>query len=141
MLIRSVPSRVALTVAMPAQALLASQLLHKWLDPNYEPLFTAANAIAAWLCGAAGLASSLLSALLIDYFFLPPVNSLEIADTSGLVKFFLFVAANAIIIALIHYTRTAQSRLAESELKYRSLAELIPFGGWTADTRRQHAVP
>jgi PAS domain S-box-containing protein len=135
-LIRSVPSRVALTVAMPAQALLASQLLHKWLDATYEPLFIASNAIAAWLCGARyGMAASLLSALAIDYFFLPPVNSLVIADTSGLVKFFQFLAANAIIIALIHYARTTQSRLAESELKYRSLAELIPFGGWTADAR------
>ncbi|HYP08210.1 MAG TPA: ATP-binding protein [Bryobacteraceae bacterium] len=136
MLIRSAASRVALTVAMPAQALLASQLLRRWLDPTFEPLFIAADAIVAWLCGARyGFAAAFLSAVAIDYFFLPPLNSFEIFDNSGRVKFFLFLAANTIVIALIHYARSTRSRLAESELKYRSLAELIPFGAWTADSR------
>ena len=136
MLIRSAASRVALTVAMPAQALLASQLLQKWLEGSYEPLFTAANATTAWLCGTKyGFAAALLSAVVIDYFFLLPVNSFEISGASGVVRFFLFLSANTIVIALIHYARSTRSRLAESELKYRSLAELIPFGGWTADAR------
>jgi PAS domain S-box-containing protein len=121
---------------MPAQALLASGLLARWLEPSYEFLFIAANAVTAWLCGSRyGVAATLLSALAIDFFFLPPTNSFAIAGAGGQVKFVLFLAANAAVIWLIQYARSTRSRLAESELKYRSLAELIPFGGWTADSR------
>jgi PAS domain S-box-containing protein len=121
---------------MPAQALLASQLLRGWLEPGYEPLFIAANAITAWLCGVRyAAAASLLSALVFDFFLLEPTTSLRIDGTPGLVRFLLFIASNALVVALIHYARRTQERLAASELKYRSLAELIPFGGWTADSK------
>lgn len=136
MLLRSVPSRVAVTIALPAQALLTCQLLRRWLEPTFDPLFIAAAAITAWLCGTRyAVASVLLSALAMDYFFLMPYNSFELLDTSLNVKFFLFLAANSIIIGLIHYARKTRLELAESENRYRSLGELIPFGGWLADGR------
>ena len=136
MLLRSVPSRIAVTVALPAQALLACQLLRSWLEPTFDPLFIAATAITAWLCGTRyAFVSLLLSALAMDYFFLMPYNSFELLDTSFKVRFFLFIATAAMIIGLIHYARSARAEFAESEQRYRSLAELIPFGAWVADNR------
>jgi PAS domain S-box-containing protein len=135
-LIRSVPSRVATTIALPALALLISQLFHTWLELTFESLFIAASAITAWLCGTRyGFVCVLLSALALDYFFLGPANSLELPDARLRVKFFLFLAASSIVIGLIHYARRAKADLAASEERYRSLAELIPFGGWMADAR------
>ena len=93
LLIRSVASRVAVTVALPALALLACHLLRPWLDPTYDPLFIAATAITAWLCGVPyAFACVLLSALALDYFFLAPYNSFELLDASAQTKFFLFLA-------------------------------------------------
>ena len=136
MIIRSSASRVAVAIALPAAALLGSELLRPWLDPGVEPLFIAASAIVAWLCGARyAFVSLLLSAFVFDYFFLPRDNRLELVDVASRVRFFLFLAANSIIIGLIHYARGAKAELAESEKRYRNLTELIPFGGWIADAR------
>ncbi len=128
--------RVAITVALPALALLACHLLRPWLDPTYDPLFIAASAITAWLCGVPyAFACVLLSALALDYFFLAPYNSFELLDAGAQTKFFLFLGSNSIIILLIHYARSAREEQTASEMRYRSLAELIPFGGWVADSR------
>ena len=136
MLIRSVPSRVAITIALPALALLVTQLLHTWLELTFESLFIAASAITAWLCGPRyGFVCMLLSAVALDYFFLRPYNSFELLDASLRVKFFLFLGTSSIVIGLIHYARRARADFAASEERYRSLAELIPFGGWMADGR------
>ena len=136
MLIRSAAFRVAVTVALPALALLACQLLRPWLDPTFDPLFIAASAITAWLCGVPhAFVCVLLSALALDYFFLAPYNSFELLDASAQTKFFLFLGSNSIIILLIHYARNAREEQAASEMRYRGLAELIPFGGWVADSR------
>ena len=134
MLIRSTTSRIAVTVALPVLALLACELLRPWLDPTYDPVFIAANAILAWLCGPGyACAGVLLSALALDYFFLPPYNSFELLDANLRVKFFLFLGANTIVIALIHYAKRSHEAVAEADQRYRSFTELIPFGGWIAD--------
>jgi PAS domain S-box-containing protein len=136
LLIRSVLARVAITVALPALALLASEMLRRWLAPSFDPLFIAASAATTWLCGVGyGSASLVLSALILNYFFLPPIASLALENSAAQLKFFLFLAASGFVIGLIHYARHAKERLAESEQRYRSLAELIPFGGWMADHR------
>jgi PAS domain S-box-containing protein len=135
-LIRSVASRVAFTVALPALALLACQLLRPWLEPTFDPLFIAAGAVTAWLCGTRyAFVSVLLSALALDYFFLAPYNSFELLDAGGHTKFFLFLGSSSIVILLIHYARSAREEQAASEMRYRGLAELIPFGGWVADNQ------
>ena len=136
MLIRSVPSRVAITIALPALALLVSQLLRPWLEPTFESLFIAASAIAAWLCGTRyGFVCVLLSALALDLFFLMPYNSFELLDANLRVRFFFFLGSCSVVIGLIHYARKAKADLDASEERYRNLAELIPFGGWVADAR------
>ena len=134
-MVRSPATRVAVAIALPALALLISELLREWLDPNFEPVFIGAIAATAWFCGSRLAAiGTLISALILDYFFLAPYNSFAV-DGRGGVRFFLFLASCAIVVCLIHIAQRSRAKLAESELRYRNFAELIPFGGWTADGR------
>ena len=136
MLVRSAPARVATTVALPGLAFLVCELLRPWLEPAYDPPFLIAIGFTAWLCGATcGLAALLISALALDYFFLPPYYSFALLDASVYVKFFLFVVFGLALVGIIRHVRDTRAALQESELRYRSVAELIPFGGWIADKR------
>jgi chemotaxis family two-component system sensor kinase Cph1 len=135
-LVRSTPARVAVTAALPALAFLISQLLRPWLEPAYDPPFLAAIGLTAWICGTGyGFAALTLSAIALDYFFLPPYDSFALLDASVYTKFLLFVGFGSVLIGLIRYIQDTSVALQESELRYRSLAELIPFGGWIADKR------
>jgi PAS domain S-box-containing protein len=134
--VRSTPARVAVTIALPASAFLSSQLLRPWLEPAFDAPFLIAIGMSAWICGTGyGFASLLLSAIVLDYFFLPPYDSFALLDASVYTKFLLFVAFGSVLIGLIRYIQDTSEALQESELRYRSLAELIPFGGWIADKR------
>jgi PAS domain S-box-containing protein len=129
-------SRVALSIALPAQAVLISQLLRELLEHSFEPVFIASLALVAWLCGTRyGLVATLLSAVAIDWIFLAPQHSLEIDGAAGITRFFLFMGASSVVVALIHYARATRAQLTDAELRYRALSELIPFGGWIADGR------
>jgi chemotaxis family two-component system sensor kinase Cph1 len=135
-LVRSAPARVATTVALPGLAFLVCELLRPWLEPAYDPPFLIAVGFTAWLCGAVyGLVALLLSALAFDYFFLPPYYSFALLDASVYVKFFLFVGFGLALVGIVRHIRDTRAALQESELRYRSVSELIPFGGWIADKR------
>lgn len=124
MVFRSAPSRIAVTLALPAAALLTGELLWAWVGPA-DLVLLAAAAGAAWMCGTRhGVAALLLSALALNFFFLPLFTRL-----------ILFLGAGGLLIGLIHRLRATEAELRESDQRYRSLAELIPFGAWTADSR------
>lgn len=133
---RSTILRVCLTVALPLQALLVCEWLIPILNPVFDAPFIAAVALTSWICGPAfGIGAALFSALLLDYFFLPPLHSLAPGDTQTMVRFFVFLGANAIIIGLIANLFRTQAALLDSEQTSRSMAELIPFGLWMSDER------
>jgi PAS domain S-box-containing protein len=135
-LVRSEPARVAITVTLPALAFLASQLLRPWLEPAFDPPFLIAIGLTAWMCGTGhAFGALLISALALDYFFLPPYNSFALLDASVYTKFFLFVGFGTVLIGLARYLQDTHEALQESELRYRSVSELIPFGGWISDKR------
>jgi PAS domain S-box-containing protein len=111
-------------------------ILRQWLEPTFDPLFIAAAAVTAWLCGTRyAFVCVLLSALALDYFFLAPYSSFELLDAGAQTKFFLFLGSNSVVILLIHYARNAREEQTAAEMRYRGLSELIPFGGWVADSR------
>ena len=113
MLVRSAPARVATTVALPGLAFLVCELLRPWLEPAYDPPFLVAIGFTAWLCGATcGLAALLISALALDYFFLPPYYSFALLDASVYVKFFLFVVFGLALVGIIRHIRDTRARLA-----------------------------
>jgi PAS domain S-box-containing protein len=135
---RSRFTRVALTIALPLQALLVNEWFRDVLAPMFEPAFIAAVALVCWYCGSQYAAAALaLASLLLVYFFIEPYYSFTIYNTGTVVKLIFFFGANAVTTGLIANLRRTQEDLVTTEKIHRNLAELIPFGGWVSDPSGQ----
>jgi PAS domain S-box-containing protein len=119
---------------MPAAALVVCGLLKQWLEPAYETPFIVAVAIVAWRCGTPyAIGATILCLPALDLLF-PPPSPFYPGTPKGLTKLLLFIAANGVIIGLIDRLFRGSADLAAAEQRHKSLSELIPFGGWTADS-------
>jgi PAS domain S-box-containing protein len=119
---------------MPAAALVVCGLLKPWLEPTYEAPFIAAVAIVAWICGMPyAIGATILCLPAINLLFSPP-SPFYPGTAKGLTKLFLFVGANGLIIGLIDSLFRSKRELAAAEQRHKNLSELIPFGGWVADS-------
>lgn len=108
----------------PGVALLISFVFQDLLKPAFDAPFIAAVSVTAWYGGLVpGLLATLVSTLALAFYFPSPV-ALSLA---------FFAVASTLIVLLIHNHTQAQADLEESEEKFRYAADLIPFGGWTAD--------
>ena len=76
------------------------------------------SAVAAWRGVAAGVAGSLLATFAFNYFFLPPVGTFHIADTSNWVALGAFLFAAIIASQLV--TR-ARRHAVEAEARRREI--------------------
>lgn len=117
---RREPSRwlgYAAATAITGGALAIAKLLaHDLPEPNYLP-FVAAVALSTWFGGiGAGLVTSVLSVLVIDFSFLPPIGALELTHSEELVDTIVFVAVAAVISATTTALRRARS-LAEERAR------------------------
>jgi len=88
----------AVAIVMTAAALALAKILAPDLpEPNYLP-FVAAVALSTWYGGiGAGLVTSVLSVLAIDFSFLPPIGSVELTHSEEVVDTVVFVAVAAVI--------------------------------------------
>ena len=114
--------RYALAVLSAILALLLRRLAAPFLGEN-NPYHTvwAAVVFSAWYCGLGpSLVTTLLSALGVWYWFLPPANSFSLGDTktaiSGILGFLVF---SGLIIALGEANRRSlsKSKWAEEQLR------------------------
>lgn len=93
-------------------ALLLTELLWPFIQPNPTPLFFAAI-IAAYYGGfGPGLLVSILSALAIDYFFFPPFGTLELT-VPNMVRMCVFI----IVSSLVSWLNGTRKRLLEEREK------------------------
>src|SRR3989442_2300461 len=90
----SLLKRYGLAAVLTALAILASLLLAPHWNPRHLLLpFYPAVMLSAWFGGfGPGLLTTLLSALAMDYFWLPPAPGFGILDPAALMGFFLFLA-------------------------------------------------
>jgi signal transduction histidine kinase len=103
-------------------AALAAPVLAGPLVPSAFTLALAAVAVAGWSGGAGpGLLATALSALALDYLFLPPAGSLRVGPAGG-VRLGVFVLAAVFLTAL-----QAASRRREASLRrrYRRRGEFV----------------
>jgi signal transduction histidine kinase len=108
---------VAITVSLAAWGLTVG-LAPALGGPNYLP-FAAAVAIATWYGGAsAGLVTSALSIVAIDFSFLPPTSAVELTHSEELLDIAMFV-----VVAVAIGATTAELRRARvlAEIHAKSL--------------------
>jgi signal transduction histidine kinase len=98
------PIQYFIAIAAVALALSLSLILWHWIDPHSTTIFIAAIALIAWY---GGLGPSLLaiglSAILIDYYFIPPIKYLEFS-IDNIVRTIVFVLV-ALVISWIDNAR------------------------------------
>jgi PAS domain S-box-containing protein len=122
----SVPGRYGIAVLCTAAALLVQQALGHRIDSTPFMVFFGAVMLSAWWGGGGpGLLSIGLSVLAVDYFFLPPLYSLELPPGSE-VSIGLFSLVGALITRLNvtrRQTSAAQVELLVHERRARKEAE------------------
>ena len=90
-------------------------------------------AVAVWRGVAAGVAGSLLATVALNYFFLPPVRTFHIADTSNWVALGAFLVTAIIASQLVTRARRraveAEARRREIEALYELSVDLFAASG------------
>jgi signal transduction histidine kinase len=107
-------------VAVAAASFFAS-LLPSRVDPSHFTLYFLAVMLSAWYGGfGAGLISTILSALALDYFFISPIYSIEL-DWHAFVRLGVFLVVAMITSVLTNARRRAEADLlqAHAELEDR----------------------
>ena len=104
--------RYGMALLCVAAALVSSLLLQHFFAYPFLFLFFAAVMVSAWFGGTApGFFAVLLSTILVDYFFVPPLHSFAI-NTSDIAYFFAFV-----VCALAASWASSSQRKSAEELK------------------------
>ncbi|WP_375511595.1 PAS domain S-box protein [uncultured Nostoc sp.] len=113
--------RYGIVVLIVALALVLMLMLDPWLSMSGTPflLFFSAVMVSAWYGGLkSGLLATCLSALLSDYFFLPPAYDLSF-DLSNFLRIGLFALQGLLFSILCEVLRTAKSRADENLQKLK----------------------
>lgn len=106
-------------------ALLLSLALDPFIDLRPTPLFTGAIVVSAWAGGLGpGLAASLASLLILDFFFFEPHGSLGLTDLDGTLQLMPFAVVALVISWLNAARRTAQYRAEAAGRRMAYLAEV-----------------
>lgn len=113
-------------VLFVAAALLLTNLLWLWIEPHPDSLFLAAITISAWYGGfRPSLLATIIAVLIVDYFFIVPVYSLEVS-VDNVVRACVFVLV-ALLISWIDSARKQAieelDRMLARERQERELAE------------------
>jgi len=122
-------TRFGVAVSLPLLALALQWLLWQWIDPFVWFLFFPAVFFSARLGGLrAGMASTLLSIVLVWFFFMPPQLSWRIAHTSNLISMLLFLAMGYLFSSVherLHRARrdTAQT-LTQAHAAHQQVTQL-----------------
>ncbi len=109
---RSLVFRYSIAFAAVALASFLVSLFPSRVDPSHFTLFFLAVMLSAWYGGfGAGLMATILSALSLDYFFISPLNSIDL-DSHAFVRLCVFL-----IVAGVTNFLTSARRRAEEALR------------------------
>lgn len=90
--------------------------------PISSVLFLVAIVLSSWFCGfRAGIFATVLSGLLLDYFFLTPTFAI-LADRDEVVRFVLFMIEGTIISWLLDAQRIATDEISHSREQLQALS-------------------
>lgn len=140
--LKSLVQDCVIAVAVVLTALLLMLGLDPWLEMTQTPflLFFGAVPIAALYLGRrGGILTTVLCALLANYFFIPPINSFSL-DVLGAGRTLIFLLEGTLISILIGALHRAQQQtkqslrqLKASEAKFRRLVDSNTIGVISGD--------
>ncbi len=125
--------RFVIVVLLPLFALILQWLLWQWLSPFVWFLFFPTVFICARTAGfSGGIASTLLSTVIVWYFFLPPQLSWKFDQPANASSVILFLVMGYLIskthqLLFLAQTKT-ENQLAESETRFESTFEQAAVG-------------
>ncbi len=137
---RSAARRYAFALLSVATAFVLTHVLWPWVAPHPTPLFLAAVMLSALYAGLGpSLCATLLAALVVDYFFLPPTPGFELSVDNA-VRSAVFVAVALLVSwidasrgrAVAELRRYATQQAAVAEIGQRALSG-AHFSGLTDD--------
>lgn len=133
---------LATAVLATAVALAARIAIERWVGDNLPYLtFFPAVAFAGYFGGlSAGLITTILGAILADYFFVAPRHTLFFAGTGEWIGFAGYVLGSAAICLLIRSRSQAQDEVHETEaaqLKFASIVDSAMDAIITVDARQR----
>ncbi|HYA28851.1 MAG TPA: ATP-binding protein [Acidobacteriota bacterium] len=109
--------RYATPILTVGVASLLASLLPWRVDPSHFTLYFLAVMVSAWYGGiGAGLLSTVLAALALDYFFISPIYSIEM-DAHALVRLCVFLSVSIITNILTDARRRAEADLRQAHLE------------------------
>ena len=119
---RSAWFRAVVTIAIVASALGLTETIWLIVDrPISSPLFLGAIILSAWLCGFRfGIFAAIISALVIDYFFVAPIYQLRF-DFDEVARLLVFTAEGTALSWLIEVRRKAVEEIKSTGEKLRAL--------------------
>jgi PAS domain S-box-containing protein len=121
----------AVAAAMASGALLLRGMLPLGPGLGIYPLALAMVVLSAWYGGRGpGWVAALLSLVGARYFFIEPKHSLAVQAPGTYVGLLLFVGTAILLIEFSMARRRSQHALAESEGRFRLMAEHIPEVLW-----------
>lgn len=107
-----------------------TQLLLPWLSPNITSLFFMAVMVSAWYGGwRAGLLSTILATLSINYFFNEPLYSLKVINPRAIVQLVAFLATAGVISSLNHSRRSALRKVRVTLQSLQEAMEQVQWAG------------
>src|ERR1700730_9764330 len=102
----------AIVCALTACALVASLLLKRIIEPNFFLPFTAVVLIASWFYGRwAGLLSTLLGAIVVDFFFMNHRYILGFTSWTDAARLVTFVCSALLVTFLVDQLRRSKLEL------------------------------
>jgi signal transduction histidine kinase len=126
----SAPRRYGVAVLSVAAALALTQALWPWVDPHPTPLFLAAVMLSALYAGLGpSLLATVLAALAVDYFFIPPTSEIELSVDNA-VRTAVFVAVALLISWIDAARRRAEGELRRHACQQEAVAELGQRALW-----------
>jgi signal transduction histidine kinase len=118
---RPLVCRYSIPLITVAAASFLAYLLPSRFDPSHFTLFFLAVMLSTWYGGfGAGVLSTVFSALALDYFFISPVDSIEL-DSHAFLRLCVFLSVSVITSILTHARRRAEMglRQAHAEMEDR----------------------
>ena len=102
----------AIVFGLIASALVTSLSLKKIIEPNFFLPFIAVTLVSSWFFGRnAGLLATVLSTVVIDYFFIPPLNSIGNLSWTETARLLTFIFTALLVTFLVDELRYSKVRL------------------------------